>query len=131
LLPIAVLAVVADLRCTDTLAVLASIIERTGVGIVAGCACERRVRADTRRGVADVCIVALIRLGADHRVRPRADARQAGIRLGAEVAIVAGGVVGLVRVRADTRWCIASAGVVALIERGADDRRTGASTVLA
>src|SRR5262249_5549595 len=100
----------------------------TGVGLGAGVAVVAGravglvgVGADTARRVADARIVALIEGGADDRIRPRADARLAGVTLRARVAVVAGRGVGLGRGRAGAGGGLAGARVVALIEGGADD----------
>src|SRR5262249_4550623 len=51
-----------------------------------------------------------------------ADARLAGVGLGAAVAVVAGHAVGLGGIGAGAVGRVADAGIMALIERGADDR---------
>src|SRR5439155_1446687 len=102
---------------------------RADVGLRAGAAAApcRSVglggtAADARRGVADAGGMALVGGGAHDRVRPRADARLAGVGLRAGVAVVAGRPVELGGIGAGARRGVADAGGVALVGGGAYDR---------
>lgn len=60
--------------------------------------CRRRIRTHTRHGIAATRHVALIRCHTGDRVCPCAGARLTGIRLRAEVAVIANGTVGSIRI---------------------------------
>ena len=91
--------------------------DRAGVAVIAGCAeVELRVRALAGWRIAHSNRVTLVLGRADNRVS--ADAL-AGVTLGAEIPVVAGGSVRLIRIRALPGLRIADARVVALILRGA------------
>src|SRR5439155_1665457 len=93
---------------------------RASVAVVASAAVGLvRVGAGAVGRIARAGDVAPIERRADDGVRPRADARLAGVGLGAGIAVGAGRTVGLVRVGAGTARRITDAGVVALVERGA------------
>src|SRR5262249_1451988 len=93
------------------------------VAVVAGGAVRLGgVGAGTSGRVAGARLAALIRRGADDRVRAGADARLAGIGPGAGAAVVAGRAVGLARGGAGAFCRVAGAGVMALVDGGADDR---------
>src|SRR5207248_2567947 len=64
---------------------------------------------------------AVVALGADSRLRPRAGPALARVGLGAGVDVVARSPVGRVRVRTEAGRRVAGAGDVTLIERGAGD----------
>src|SRR5206468_4029199 len=102
----------------------ALLVGRAGVAVVAGGSVgDDRPRAGAAHAVlvgrAGVAVVA----GGTVGLRGAAGTQPglAGIDAGAPVAVVAGGVVVLIRVRALPGGRIAGAGVVALFERGADD----------
>src|SRR5439155_15320037 len=93
-----------------------------GVTVCAGAAVRLgRVGAGAARRIADAGDVALIERAADDRVGTGADARLAGVALGAGAAVVAGRPVWPVGVGAGAASRVADAGDVALIEGGADD----------
>src|SRR5207248_2877388 len=111
---------------------LASVALRAEVAVVApGVVGLARVRAQPRARVARARVVALIRRRTGDGGAGRAGAGPAGVALGAEVAVVAPGVVGLARVRAQPRARVARARVVALIRRRTDDRVARARAALA
>src|SRR6185436_3792948 len=68
---------------------------------------------------------------ADDGVAADAGTGLAGVRLGAEVAVVAADAVGRGRVRARSRGRVAGSGDVALVARGAGHRRARADAGLA
>src|SRR5262249_57041654 len=76
------------------------------------------------RRIADAGLVTLVKGGADDGVRPRADARLAGVGLRAGVTVVAGAAVRLGRIGAGAARRIADARLVALVEGCTDDRRS-------
>src|SRR5439155_10596691 len=93
-----------------------------GITVVAGGAVGLgRIGASAGGGIAGAGVVALVGGGADHRALPAANARLAGVDLGAGVAVVARRALSLGRVGAGARGGVADAGVVALIGGRADD----------
>src|SRR5205807_1467258 len=93
-----------------------------GVAVVAGGAVGlRRARAEAGSRVAGDCRVALIRRAAGDGVRAGTDSALAGVGLGAGVAVVACGAVGLRRARAAAGGRVAGGRLVALIRRAAGD----------
>src|SRR5439155_342368 len=80
-----------------------------------------RIGAGAGGGVAGARVVALVRRGAEHGVRPRTRPGLAGVAAGARVGVVAFGAVGLRGIGAGTGCRVARAGVVALVLGGAAD----------
>jgi hypothetical protein len=102
---------------------LAGVGLRTGVAVIAdGAVRLRRIRADTRRLVADADIVALIGGGTDDRIAAGAGTSLAGVGTSAGVAVIADGAIGLRLVLAFARFMIANARFMALIRWRAFDR---------
>src|SRR5262249_32332959 len=108
--------VVAVERLPAASAGLAAVVHGTGVGVVA----RRAVREDedgarSRGGVAGARRVAVVRCGADDRIRPHARAALTQIELGARAPVVAGLAVGRRGIGAVASAWIADASVVALV----------------
>src|SRR5439155_20883738 len=80
--------------------------------------------AETRSGITCPSDMTLVRGGANHRVRARADTRQAGVGLRTSITVVAGSTIKLRGVGAETRGGITRSGDVTLIGGGADYRVT-------
>src|SRR5207237_1717145 len=82
-------------------AFVAGVSAPAGVPVVAGCAVGLDwIGPETDRGIADAGLVALVARRALDRIGASAHAREAGVGLGAGVAVVARGAVGLRRLRA-------------------------------
>src|SRR5437016_5939343 len=97
---------------------LTGVVVRARIAVVARAAVgPDRVRAVAGGRVAGARVVALIRRGAGDGERAGPDSTLAGVGLGAGVAVVARGAVGLRRARAEAGRLFAGARVVALIRR--------------
>jgi len=95
---------------------LTGIQRRTWIAVVA-CGAVRfcRIRTVAGRGVACTHIVTLVQSRADDRIGAGTNTGLAGIGLGAEIAVVARGTVGLWRVGTNTCVRVAGTGVVTLV----------------